>query len=136
MKIEFIRRKKGDLNLGLIYGGIGIFGFVGARFFSKLIALVPPCPFHSITGLPCPSCGTTRSGILLSQFRVLEAFRTNPFFVLVCVGVAIWALSAFILHIMGKRMRIVRFNESTPLIRVLLIGTILANWIYLILTRV
>ena len=132
MFIRFEERKKGDLDLGLVYGGIGVFGFFGARFLSELTALLPRCPFHRITGLPCPTCGTVRSGILLGQFRFFDAFLTNPLFVLVCVGVAMWALSAFVLHIAGRRVRIVQFDEIKPIIRILLIGTILANWIYLI----
>lgn len=134
MKIKIIVREKGDLDLGLIYGCIGIFGFVGARFFSKVIALLPPCPLRHITGLPCPTCGSTRSGILLSQFKILEAFLTNPLFVLVCFGVTIWAMTALVLHIIRRRMRLVRFNESKPVIRILLIGAIIVNWIYLIIT--
>ena len=136
MFIRFEERKKGDLDLGLLYGGIGVFGFFGARFLSELTALLPRCPFHCITGLPCPTCGTVRSGILLSQFRFLDAFLINPLFVLVCVGVTIWALSAFFLHIAGRRIRIVQFNEAKLIIRILLIGTILANWIYLIVIGV
>ena len=134
MKISLEEKRKGDLDLGLIYGGIGIFGFIGARFFSRVIVLLPPCPFRHMTGLPCPTCGSTRSGILLSQFRVLEAFLTNPLFALVCFGVAIWAMTALVLHITGRRMRLVRFNESKPVIRIFLIGAIIVNWVYLILT--
>ena len=136
MFIKLEDRKKGDLDLGLVYGGIGIFGFVGARFFSELTALFPPCPFHYLTGLPCPTCGTTRSGILLSQFRILDAFLTNPLFVLVCLGIGLWAVSALVLHFSGKRMRFESWNRVKPFIRILLITVILANWVYLILVRV
>ena len=135
MKFRIVKREKGYLDLGLVYGGIGLFGFVGARFLSELTTLLPPCPFHHLTGFPCPTCGLTRSGILLSQFRIWEAFVTNPLFILLCSGIAMWALCALVLHFSGKRVRIEHFDKLKPFIRILLIGTILANWIYLVITR-
>ena len=135
MKIKIVKKEKGDLDLGLVYGGIGIFGFVGARFFSGLAALLPRCPFHHLTGLPCPTCGTTRSGILLSQFRFFDAFLANPLFVLICFTVSVWALSALVLHVLEKRIRIDQFEKLKPFIRILLIVVIMGNWIYLIIMR-
>ncbi|UCE18147.1 MAG: DUF2752 domain-containing protein [Gemmatimonadota bacterium] len=132
MKIRVVQKEKGDLDLGLVYGGIGVFCFVGARFLSELTALLPRCPFHRVTGLPCPTCGTTRSGILLSQFNIVGAFLVNPLFVLVSFAVGVWALSAFVLHIANRRIQVVQFDDAKPVIRILLVGTILANWVYLI----
>ena len=136
MFVKLEERKKGDLDLGLIYGGIGIFGFLGATFFSKLTVLLPHCPFHLITGLPCPTCGATRSGILLSQLQILDAFLTNPLFVIVCFGVGLWALCALALHFFGKRLRFESWNQVKPFIRILLVVVIMANWVYLIIVRV
>jgi hypothetical protein len=135
MFVRIKERKKGDIDLGLIYGGIGIFGFLGARFFSRLTVLIPPCPFHHLTGIPCPTCGSTRSGILLSQFKVLEAFWTNPLFVLVCCGVGMWALSSLVLLAAGKKVQIVQWGGSKAFLRIFAIGMIVANWVYLIITR-
>ena len=133
MCVRLDERKKGDVDLGLIYGGIGLFGFLGARFFSRLAALIPPCPFHRLTGIPCPTCGSTRSGILLSQFRIMEAFLANPLFVLLCLGVAIWALTALVLRLAEKRMRIVPSAKSKTFMRYFLIGMIVVHWIFLII---
>ena len=36
------------------------------------------CPFKYVTGLPCPSCGTTRSVIHVIQGNYTEAVATNP----------------------------------------------------------
>jgi hypothetical protein len=36
---------------------------------------VQVCPIKYITNIPCPSCGSTRSVILLTQGNFIEAFR-------------------------------------------------------------
>ena len=37
------------------------------------------CPFHAITGFPCPGCGMTRSLLFIGQLRLEEALYLNPF---------------------------------------------------------
>ena len=43
---------------------------------------LPPCPFHALTGLFCPGCGSTRAMHHLLHGRVFEALDKNPLFVL------------------------------------------------------
>lgn len=38
-----------------------------------------PCPFHFLTGLNCPFCGTQRLAWALLHGNVSEAFHYNPF---------------------------------------------------------
>lgn len=35
------------------------------------------CPFHAITGLWCPGCGSTRAAYSLMHGQVVDAFRYN-----------------------------------------------------------
>jgi Protein of unknown function (DUF2752) len=37
------------------------------------------CTFKNITGVACPSCGSTRSVLLLTQGKMTEAGLMNPF---------------------------------------------------------
>lgn len=48
---------------------------------------LPPCYFYSLTGIPCPGCGLTRSVISLLRGDVLTAMRYNlmPFFLVVII---------------------------------------------------
>jgi hypothetical protein len=39
---------------------------------------MPPCPFHALTGLYCPGCGSTRMLYWLVHGKPLLAFRQNP----------------------------------------------------------
>lgn len=50
-------------------------------------AFYPRCPFHLLTGLQCPGCGSTRAMHQLLHGHVGEAFRLNPMlFVLFAVA--------------------------------------------------
>ncbi|MCZ6463281.1 MAG: DUF2752 domain-containing protein [Proteobacteria bacterium] len=52
---------------------------------------LPACPFLSLTGVPCPGCGTTRALLLLGQLELASAFRANPAAPLLLVAMAVWA---------------------------------------------
>ncbi len=40
--------------------------------------LVPPCPFHALTGWECPLCGVTRGLLELYQSDIPGMFKANP----------------------------------------------------------
>jgi hypothetical protein len=42
------------------------------------LSLFPACPFHTVTGLPCPGCGMTRAFLLLGQLRIGDALAAHP----------------------------------------------------------
>ena len=48
-----------------------------------------PCGFRDATGLPCPSCGMTRSWVWLVRGHVVEAFFYNPAGALLLVGLGV-----------------------------------------------
>ena len=50
---------------------------------------LPPCPFHSVTGLYCPGCGATRALHALVHFDVAGALAMNPLLVLALPFVAL-----------------------------------------------
>jgi hypothetical protein len=39
---------------------------------------LPACPFHTVTGIGCPSCGVTRSVLSISAFDFSAAWHYNP----------------------------------------------------------
>lgn len=44
--------------------------------------IFPPCPFHALTGLYCPGCGSLRALHQLFHGNVLAALGLNPLMVL------------------------------------------------------
>jgi hypothetical protein len=49
---------------------------------TTLRRLIPPCPFHAVTGLWCPGCGATRATHALLHGDVSAAFGYNAMYVL------------------------------------------------------
>lgn len=41
------------------------------------------CPFHALTGLPCPTCGYTRVFSLVQSGRLVAALHVQPFVLLI-----------------------------------------------------
>ena len=45
---------------------------------ARLLALLPRCPFHHLTGLLCPGCGGTRALLALLHGDLRAAWHLNP----------------------------------------------------------
>lgn len=54
----------------------------------------PPCPFHALTGLQCPGCGSSRALHLLVHGEWRHALGFNPLLVLSLPLLAIWGAHA------------------------------------------
>ena len=94
--------------------------------------LVPACGLKTLTGLPCPLCGSTRALVAWSRLDILQAFRWNPLVSAACVVLWLWLLGS--LSDWAFRTRLV--ERGTHWIRrvpwLWLLGTaVLVNWIYL-----
>lgn len=68
-----------------LYWGVALLclaGYVYYSFNPSLYAFFPPCPFRTLTGLPCPGCGSQRAIHCLLHLNVAGAFRQNALLVL------------------------------------------------------
>lgn len=94
-----------------------------------------PCIFKNTTGIACPSCGTTRSILLLSQGKVAESLLLNPLGIIMSSLMVImpgWLLYDTITK-KDTLYKIFRNFEHTIRIRwvaIVLTLLILANWIW------
>ncbi|KAF1712619.1 hypothetical protein CSC70_03720 [Pseudoxanthomonas kalamensis DSM 18571] len=93
----------------LAVAGVGALSVVSRIDPNAQGSLLPECPFHALTGLYCPGCGSTRCLHALTQLDVLQALTMNPLLTLALPFIALMALNAA-----GVRLR-----PLDPLIRVL-----------------
>ena len=91
---------------------------------------LPPCFFHKLTGIPCPTCGMTTSFAHTVRLHFYEAFITQPFGMLACVLMALLIPLSFVL--MQRRvswMKLMTARGSDAEMYALL-ALFLAGWVY------
>ena len=69
-----------------------------------------PCAIHTLTGLYCPGCGTTRMLHLLLTGDIARAFFMNPFMLCVLPLVGYYLLAEGLPDMTGGRLRIPRLK--------------------------
>lgn len=118
--------------LGAVFGGIGL--MAAAAVWLLRLDRIPLtfCLFKAFTGLPCPTCGSTRALGRLFALDVAGALSMNPFTTVVAVVIAGWAVADLVLL---PRRRALGLEVSPRLGFALRVGALLlfvANWVYLV----
>jgi hypothetical protein len=100
------------------------------------LALAPhlrACVFHSLTGIPCPTCGTTRTAVAMLHGDLAAAFAANPLaaaagLLFVAGGwlAAIWAVAGWPAPVIPSQL--------SARARIAAVAVAAANWLYLITT--
>lgn len=110
---------------------------VGAAAWFALALPWPKCPFLAVTGLPCLTCGATRSTIAFLHGDFLLALRWNPLaFAAVCAVIAFDLYAAIVLVSRRPRLRIVDWSVTEKkVVRIAVICLLALNWIYLLAHR-
>jgi hypothetical protein len=118
--------------LGAIFGAIGLLA-AAAVWLLRLDRLpLTFCLFKGFTGLPCPTCGSTRALGHLFALDFGGAFRMNPFTTLAALVIAAWALADLALL---PRRQALGLEVSPRLAFALRVGALclfVANWVYLV----
>jgi hypothetical protein len=94
------------------------------------------CLFKTVTGIPCPSCGITRSLLLLFQGDMTAALWVNPLGILAAlllVVIPIWIAVDFsrrnyTLLVAYKRSE--AFIQSHKLVYIPLFALVALNWVW------
>jgi hypothetical protein len=64
--------------------------------------LFPPCPFHALTGLYCPGCGSLRAVHQLFHGNLESAFGLNPLMIILLPFMG-YAFISYAMMIFGKQ---------------------------------
>ena len=93
----------------------------------------PRCIFHEITGLPCVTCGMTRSVIAFFHGHFFAALKWNPLVFAFLCGMTTFDLYAFAtLAMRAPRLRITFGQTEKKYARMIVITVLALNWIYLL----
>jgi len=76
--LSFRAAEPDDRGVAFVLAAGALSALALAPFAPWLAPLLPPCPFHALTGLPCPGCGATRAALALARGDVAQAFGWNP----------------------------------------------------------
>lgn len=122
----------GATPLGAIFLAIGFVAAVavGVLHLDRLPFTV--CAFKAVTGLPCMTCGTTRTLGLLVAGDVQGAFRMSPLAAAAGVLLSAWGLADLWLLRRGAALRVETGPGLARAVRLILVAAVGANWAYLI----
>src|SRR5437588_3628142 len=88
---------------------------------------VPMCQFKTVTHLPCPGCGLTRSFIGMAHLDAARAARFHP------LGLVLFPLTLFVASLLGvpdsRRKRLTAWIEARPVPFSVALWTLLAVFI-------
>jgi Protein of unknown function (DUF2752) len=118
----------------LIWLTVSIASILGGGAWLVLGLPWPRCPFLAVTGLPCLTCGATRSMIAFLHGDFLLALRWNPLaFVAFCGLIAFDFYASIVILGRTARLRVVGWTGTERnLARIALVSLLALNWIYLL----
>jgi hypothetical protein len=134
MRVELRRLRAGELDHELIWLVVTVAAAAAGLAWLTLHLPWPVCTFRALTGLPCVTCGATRSVLAFSQGDLGAAWRLNP---LIFAGIcSVVVFDVYALAVLCSGARRVRISLPRSGIRRLLIAVVAiagaANWIYLL----
>lgn len=126
----------GGLPLGAIFGAIGLLGCAAVGLLGLDHLGFSICSFKLLTGLPCPTCGSTRALGRLFARDVAGALAMNPLATLLALAVVPWAIADLALLARGRSLGVRVPPAAARALRVAVLALMLANWIYLLAASV
>jgi Protein of unknown function (DUF2752) len=122
----------GRLPLGAVFGAIGGLGAAAVGLLGLDRIPFTVCLFKGLTGLPCPTCGSTRALGRLVHLDVAGALAMNPLTTLAVALLAIWALCDLGLLARGRALDLEMGRPLSRVVRLLAVAAVLMNWLYLL----
>jgi len=137
MRVEWRQPETAGPPLGALFGLVMAFGAVAGAFWLKLGMPVPVCRLRALTGLPCPTCGSTRLAEELLRGHLLDAFAANPLVFLALAAVAVWAVASAVTRLLRLPTARVRLGKRERLVlKLAAVVSLAASWTYVILRDV
>ena len=134
MRVTFKKRDRGGIEFGIIYGAIAV-AALAIPWFLPVLSLSPSCAFKGLIGIPCPTCGATRSLVHLSHGEFTSALAMNPIIAIVLtVAIFFFFYSLITLMFDFRRIRFIMTEREKNAGRVAAALLLLLQWGWLIRT--
>jgi hypothetical protein len=124
----------GRLPLGAVFGTIAGAGGVAVGLLGLDRLPFSVCVFKATTGLPCPTCGSTRALGRLAHFDWTGALAMNPLATAGFVILAFWALADLSLLPRGRALAVEVGRPLGRVLRFAAMSAFLVNWVYLLVS--
>ncbi len=126
-----------EIDYELVWLLVSLGAFLGLALWFAGRFPTPQCVFHALTGLPCVTCGATRSAFQFLHGHYSASLFFNPLaFLGYCSVLAYDVYALIILATRAPRLRIVNISRSEKhLARGTVIILLAGNWLYLITVR-
>lgn len=128
------RHPRSTRELALLWCAAALGTLALTPLWPSLTSLLRPCAFRALTGLPCPTCGTTRAALAVLDADLAAAWAVNPLATVAVVAflagglvAPAWVWAGGPLPRLGPR--------AWRLVVLALLLAALANWGYLLLSR-
>lgn len=123
-------KRPGTIPYGIIYGVIALTALMAARYLPVLDVL-PSCPLRMATGLPCPTCGATRTLVSAARGDLAGAIAFNPLVAASLIAALMVLVLSTILAFFNKGVSISTSRAEGTALRAAAALLFLSNWIYL-----
>jgi len=128
--IRFLAREGPPL--GLIFAAIGVVGTLAVGLLHLDRLPFPLCYLKLLTGLPCPTCGSTRALGRLFALDVPGALVMNPVTTLAAFAILLWAAADLVLLPQKRALGLELSPRAGRGLRIAVVVAVVANWAFLL----
>lgn len=123
------RRREGDRGFAVTWFLAACAWLALAPFGPRLARALPPCPWRTWLGIPCPGCGTVHAALALGRLDLAGAFAASPLAALGWIVLIGGGLAAGVLVALGIRTPAPTARLG-PRGRAVVAGALALHWIY------
>lgn len=123
--------RQADRQLGLLWGAVAALLLALSPAAPSFAASLPGCPLKLWSGLPCAACGATRAAVALAGGDLAGALALSPLAAFGWSALVLGGLIAGLLALAGRPWAPPRGGLPAAG-RAMLVGVVVANWLYLV----
>lgn len=90
------------------------------------------CVFKAVTGVPCLTCGTTRTLALLARLDLAGALAMNPLVAAGVLALAPWAAADLALMPRRRALALELSPAAARAARIAVVAAVVLNWVWLV----